>query len=148
MIIFVLSILQTNKQVSWCSQTGSLHFILQSPGCEEHYSCWMIDADWNATQCLACSISYCGVGCIHALISFLPHVTLYVWSLVICQPTVVLDTHLTSGVCGNIYVCIRYCVCSRVEVQGQSRNMIPFVMFNYQLTPHLSPSSTLYCYTI
>ena len=42
---------------------------LYSPGCEEHYSCSMIDADWNATQCLAGSIFYCRVGCILALIS-------------------------------------------------------------------------------
>ena len=134
--------------VCCCFQTGSLLYILQSPGCEEHYSCSMIDADWNATQCLACSISYCRVGCIHALISFLTGVTLYVWSWSYVNLRF-LRWGWTPGHTSDTrrlweYLCLHQILCSsRVEVQGQSGNMIPFVMFNYQLTPHLSPRSTL-----
>ena len=100
----------------------------------------MIDADWNATQCLAGSISYCRVGCIPGLISFLTGVTLYVWSYV--NPSG--GGHMRHQASVGISMSASDIVLCGVEVQGYSGNMIPFVMFNYQLTPHLSLSSTLF----
>ena len=95
----------------------------------------MIDADWNATQCLAGSIFYCRVGCILALISdfMCGHMSTYSGA-----------GHMWHQASVGISMSASDIVLCGVEVQGYSGNMIPFVMFNYQLTPHLSPSSTLF----
>ena len=60
--------------------------------------------------------------------------------MVICQPTYSGGGQVGHQASVGISLSASDIVLCGVEVQGYSGNMIPFVMFNYQLTPHLSPA--------